>query len=126
GVGRDRGEGWGSLSCRELTPGGGYLVRDAWTGSTSPATVLSFKDRPDPSLYTRQSLREGLQYIEMRDGTLLAATVRPPLGKRMSDGPFPTVVEYSGYATADPAAAQPVSQLAGALRDAAVGADIGG
>jgi putative CocE/NonD family hydrolase len=32
----------------------------------------------------------------------LAATVRPPIGQSLSDGPFPTVIEYSGYQIAAP------------------------
>ena len=38
----------------------------------------------------------------MRDGIAIAATVRLPPGKTLADGPFPTVIEYSGYATAAP------------------------
>ena len=38
----------------------------------------------------------------MRDGILLAATVRLPPGKTLADGPFPTVIEYSGYNVAGP------------------------
>ena len=38
----------------------------------------------------------------MRDGVLLAATVRLPPGKTLADGPFPTVIEYSGYNVAGP------------------------
>ena len=38
----------------------------------------------------------------MRDGILIAATVRLPPGKTLADGPFPTVIEYSGYETAAP------------------------
>ena len=33
---------------------------------------------------------------------MLAATVRLPPGKTLADGPFPTVIEYSGYAVAGP------------------------
>jgi predicted acyl esterase len=38
----------------------------------------------------------------MRDGIEVAATVRLPQGKTLADGPFPTVIEYSGYAVAPP------------------------
>jgi predicted acyl esterase len=38
----------------------------------------------------------------MRDGTEIAMTVRLPLGKTITDGPFPTYIEYSGYQTAAP------------------------
>src|SRR5215469_14275871 len=125
-VGSGTADSFGSLIFRELTPGGGYVVRDATSGASVPATVLSFNDVPDQSFYQRQSLTGGFQYIEMRDGTLLAATVRPPLGKTMADGPFPTVVEYSGYATADPNNPQPVSLLASALGYATVGVNMRG
>src|SRR5262245_45092432 len=69
---------FGSLLFRELDPGHGYVVRDEASGEAVPVTVLSFKDRPDPSFYQRQTLHDGLNYIEARDGTLLAAMVRPP------------------------------------------------
>ena len=38
----------------------------------------------------------------MRDGVKLAATVRLPAGKSLDGGPFPTVIEESGYAIAAP------------------------
>jgi predicted acyl esterase len=125
-VGSGTADTFGSLIFRDLTAGGGYAVRDATSGASLPATVLSFNDVPDQSFYQQQSLTGGFQYIEMRDGTLLAATVRPPLGKTMADGPFPTVVEYSGYATADPNNPQPVSLLASALGYATVGVNMRG
>src|SRR5262249_60884302 len=50
---------FGSLLFRELDPGQGYLVRDETSGDTVPVTVLSFKDRPDPSFYQRQTLHDG-------------------------------------------------------------------
>ena len=125
-VGSGTADDFGSLIFRELTPGGGYLVRDLMSGSSAQAFVLSFDDVPDQSFYQQQTLTGGFQYIKMRDGTLLAATVRPPLGKTMADGPFPTVVEYSGYATADPNNPQPVSLLASALGYATVGVNMRG
>src|SRR5690606_12678772 len=81
-----------------------------------------FDDHPDLSFYRKQTLRDGFQYIQMRDGTLLAAMVRLPGGP----GPFPTVVEYSGYAVADPDNQQPVSLLAGVLGYATVGVNMRG
>src|SRR5262245_47726860 len=85
-VGSGTADDFGSLIFRELTPGGGYLVRDLMSGSSAQAFVLSFDDVPDQSFYQQQTLSGGFQYIKMRDGTLLAATVRPPLGKTMADG----------------------------------------
>src|SRR5262249_52277144 len=101
-VGSGTADSFGSLIFRDLTAGGGYVVHDATSGASGQATVLPSDAPRPPSLYQRQSLTDGFQYIQTRDGTLLAAMVRPPLGKTMADGPFPTVVEYSGYATADP------------------------
>ena len=60
------------------------------------------------SLYDGQELVEGFQYLETRDGTQLSINVvlpGPP-----EDGPYPTVVEYSGY---DPS--NPVAGLGGVL-----------
>src|SRR5262249_56794347 len=103
-----------------------YVVRQADPGDRPPVRVLSFKDVPDRSFYRQQSLTGGLQYIQARDGTLLAAMVRPPLGKSMADGPFPTVVEYSGYAAADPDNPQPSTLIASALGFATVGVNMRG
>ena len=48
-------------------------------------------------------MHEGLNYITMRDGIELAATVRYPYGATCSAaGPCPTVIEYSGYNVAGP------------------------
>ena len=44
-------------------------------------------------------MHEGLNYITMRDGIQLAATVRYPYGSDLlaPPAPCPTVIEYSGY-----------------------------
>jgi len=48
-------------------------------------------------------MHPGLNYITMRDGITLAATVRYPYGQSCSAAsPCPTVIEYSGYDTAGP------------------------
>ncbi|WP_026919628.1 CocE/NonD family hydrolase [Gordonia shandongensis] len=90
----------GSLIVRRLAPGTYRFVGD---GVRSRNVTVTGPDSPppNPSLY-RQRLHEGLNYITMRDGTELAATVRLPYGKKLSDGPFPTVIEYSGYQNAAP------------------------
>ena len=69
----------------------------------SPASSL-----PDQSFYDGQSLTEGFQYIETRDGTKLSINVVLP--GPIEDGPYPTVVEYSGY---DPS--NPIAGLGGVL-----------
>jgi hypothetical protein len=95
----------GSLIVRNLTPGGGFRFEEgAGSGrrATAPFSVLSTHSTPSPSFYSSQHLHAGLNYVRMRDGVLLAATVRLPPGKTLADGPFPTVIEYSGYAVAAP------------------------
>jgi predicted acyl esterase len=95
----------GSLIVRNLTPGPGYrFTEGAGPGArrTAAFSVLSPSSTPHASFYSGQQLHAGLNYVRMRDGILLAATVRLPPGKTLADGPFPTVIEYSGYNVAGP------------------------
>jgi uncharacterized protein len=96
----------GTLIVRNLTPGGGYSWNDTTSHSTSATfSVLAPGRNPatGSSLYTNQPMHEGLNYITMRDGIQLAATVRYPYGGSCStSAPCPTVIEYSGYNTAAP------------------------
>ncbi|MGB0120585.1 MAG: CocE/NonD family hydrolase, partial [Solirubrobacterales bacterium] len=64
--------------------------------------VLKPGENPPAAFYGNKQLKQGLNYVTMRDGTELAMTVRLPLGKTMAQGPFPTFIEYSGYQTAAP------------------------
>ncbi len=95
----------GSLVVRNLEPGDGYTFRavegDEVAGSPE-LRVLDITDTPSEEFYEEQELQAGLNYITMRDGVTLAATVRLPQGKTLEDGPFPTVIEYSGYPIAAP------------------------
>ncbi len=62
-------------------------------------TVMSVaSSQPDERFYLEQTLRPGFDYLTMRDGTTLSAWVTLPPGK----GPFPTVVNYSGYSASKP------------------------
>ena len=104
----------GSLVFRELTQGAAYFIREPRRGDDpGHGAAASRTTRRRPSTRA-QTLVEGLNYIQMRDGTLLAAMVRPPLGQDASaqGHRFPTVVEYSGYAAADPDNPQPSTLLA--------------
>ena len=95
----------GSLIVRNVPPGPGYTFRSidgSRVAATSPFRVLSTSDTPSAAFYTSQHMAVGLNYITMRDGVQLAATVRLPPGKTLADGPFPTVIEESGYAIAAP------------------------
>ena len=53
---------------------------------------------PSTKLYRQQIQRTGYGYLTMRDGTKLATAVHLPAGA----GPYPTLVEYSGYGYANP------------------------
>jgi predicted acyl esterase len=96
----------GSLIIRNLTPGAGYGWVDDTTGQRTPTfSVLAPGRNPGSRsrLYTGQSLHQGLNYLTMRDGIQLAATVRFPYGGTCSlSSPCPTVIEYSGYNVAGP------------------------
>ncbi|MFZ4717897.1 MAG: CocE/NonD family hydrolase [Ilumatobacteraceae bacterium] len=96
----------GALLFRSLEPGDGYTVRNA-TATSDAVAVLDATTPPDPALYAEQQTllpAGGFGYVTTRDGTTLSANVilpGPPDG-----GPYPTVVEYSGYQPSDPDSAQ--------------------
>jgi predicted acyl esterase len=96
----------GALIVRNLTPGPRYSWDDTSSGDRSASfSVLAPGANPptDSALYTNQPMHVGLNYITMRDGITLAATVRYPYGQSCSAAsPCPTVIEYSGYDTAGP------------------------
>lgn len=91
----------GSLVFRRVAPGKDYRVK---TQGKDPEqskllTVMSVESsKPAPSKYAEQKLVAGLNYVTMRDGTTLSAWVTLPRGR----GPFPTVVNYSGYDASRP------------------------
>jgi uncharacterized protein len=117
----------GNLLFRNLEPGSGYVVRDP---SAEPVAISdelivpSFTDHPDPGFYEAQEIGDGYGYIEMRDGTLLAATVRLP--GPIENGPYPTVIEYSGYDPASPYEVEPTIGIYGRLGWATVGVNMRG
>lgn len=129
-----------------VQPADGYVIRD---DSGSPIeqseafAVLGVDDIPDVSLYDGQSLvgvntavlgglqpgqqdADGFQYIQMRDGTQLSVMVRFPDPNVYGEGPWPTVVEYSGYSTSKPSGAEPGSFIANLLGYATVGVNMRG
>lgn len=92
----------GSYVVRNLVQGRTYSVLDERSGVRRDVRVLVEDEHPDQAFYDASSLHEGLNYVPMRDGITIAATVRPPIGMSLADGPFPTVIEYSGYQIAAP------------------------
>jgi len=114
----------GSLLLRNVTPGDGYVLRTA-TEASEPFAVMSPDDVPDPDLYTSQDLLPagGFGYITTRDGTTLSANVILP--GPADEGPYPTVVEYSGYQPSDPGSAD-AAGIYSALGFAYVGVNMRG
>ncbi|MFT3709432.1 MAG: CocE/NonD family hydrolase [Archangium sp.] len=96
----------GSLMFRKIAPGSGYVLktRDNPPEVSRPLTVMSVESsKPKQDFYDKQVLTAGFNYLTMRDGTTLSAWVTLPKGK----GPFPTVVNYSGYDASRPQDANP-------------------
>lgn len=117
----------GSLIFRGIQPGAGYRV-ESGSGDAlemSPELVVTApEDAPDPSFYASQEIGPGYGYLETRDGTLLAVNVYLP--GPPENGPYPTVLEYSGYDPANPDSPQPSTLIATALGYAAVGVNMRG
>lgn len=90
----------GALVVRNLDGGATYTVGDDARRS-APAVTLDRDDHPDRAFFAEQRLpTDGLGYITTRDGTTLSASVWLP--GPAENGPYPTVVEYSGYSPSNP------------------------
>ena len=117
----------GALVMRYVPVGEDYVVRQVdGSGKSKPVDVTAPDDNPPQSFYEKQEIEEGYGYLTTRDGTKLAINVTLP--GPVEDGPYPTVVEYSGY---DPANPEPslvtISKtLAGGQGFATVGVNIRG
>ncbi|HEX6418402.1 MAG TPA: CocE/NonD family hydrolase [Acidimicrobiales bacterium] len=125
---------------------GRYVVVDDTARPRLASAVLTVPGRddlPSESLYEGQhltgarldvlgnvvpgsSLEDGFQYLEMRDGVELSAMVRFPDEALYGPGPWPTVVEYSGYGPSNPASEEPGVRLARALGYATVSVNMRG
>lgn len=122
----------GLLLFGRVPPGDGYRVVSGEgedLSASEPVTVLDREDHPETAFFEDQELVEGINYIEMRDGTTLAAMVRFPSVTRddvPADGPYPTVINMSGYDPANPYSSPPELLLADALGYATVGVNVRG
>ncbi|MFN8019262.1 MAG: CocE/NonD family hydrolase [Acidimicrobiales bacterium] len=119
----------GYLVMRYLKPGTGYTVRrvdDTNVQPSDPFSVLRVLQRPAQSLYDSQKLQPGFHYLMTRDGILLSYNLLLP--GPIDKGPYPTVVEYSGYDPSDPGGGSlnPNMKIANALGYAAIGVNIRG
>ena len=118
----------GSLILRKVAPGSGYRVASgsgAAVVASGSLAVTSWTSPPPQSFYAAQKVDPGYGYLRMRDGITLAMTVHLP--GPVDKGPYPTVIEYSGYSPADPKSPQPSTQIAQqALGYATVGINMRG
>lgn len=92
----------GSWVFRKVPPGDGYSVVASTLSppqEVKPLKVMTVANSlPTQDFYSNQKLKPGFNYITTRDGTKLSAYVTFPAG----NGPFPTVVNYSGYNPSEP------------------------
>lgn len=92
----------GSFIFRSVPPGEGYRV-----AGYGPLVISGFLDvaplegsTPPQEFYAQQVLGPGFGYITTRDGTKLSVYVSLP--GPPEDGPYPTLVNYSGYEPSQP------------------------
>lgn len=141
----DEAQSAGLAAGTTLRPGS-YLLRDDQADpvlASEPFEVLSRQDAPDLAFYQEQVLdgvelnlvgepvagadpEDGFQYIEMRDGVTLSAMVRFPDQSVYGEGPWPTVIEYSGYSPSNPASEEPGGRIARSFGYATVSVNMRG
>ncbi|MBI2708597.1 MAG: CocE/NonD family hydrolase [Actinobacteria bacterium] len=92
----------GAFIFRKVPAGSGYVVREG-SASSAPVTVTNPEDVPPPAFYSGASLEAGFGYLPTRDGTLLSVNVTMPADG--SSGPWPVLVDYSGYSPSAPGGA---------------------
>ncbi len=128
-------------STDDVPAGTGYTVHQG-TDVSNAVDVFDLAtaqaDPPDQSFYDDQDLHmgngtgvTGFGYIETRDHTTLSANVLPPLHTDAfspgdTDGPWPVVINYSGYTPSKPGDSDPVTQLFRGAGYAVVGVNLRG
>jgi hypothetical protein len=141
----DPEEGLSAGSGQTVRPGR-YVIRDDEADpalATETIEVPGRDDLPKAELYEDQQLdgvdldvlgspvdgaelADGFGYIEVRDGVHLSAMVRFPDRSLYGQGPWPTVIEYSGYGPSNPDAEEPGSRIARSLGYATVSVNMRG
>jgi len=92
----------GGVVFRHVRPGRGYRVRVGQGRPSRAVRVLSTRAAPPSTRrYAQRLPAGGYGYLTTRDGTKLAVNVTLP--GPADQGPYPTLVEYSGYGYANPA-----------------------
>ncbi len=118
-VARAETDDLGGSLFRNLPAGDGYRVTVATPEGTERSRrlrVLDTHTAPPRSFYAGQRLEvgnlsptSGYGYLRTRDGTTLSVQVALP--GPPDKGPYPTVVEYSGYDPSSPTTGQPQYRL---------------
>ncbi len=102
----------GGAVFRKIDPGRGYSVVQGSKQSRTVRVLTTRSAPPNKKIY-KQVLPDGTEetygYMKTRDGTKLAVNVLMP--GPVEDGPYPTVVEYSGYGYANPEGGQSSLQV---------------
>lgn len=95
----------GSLIFREVEPGSYRVFARSGTSSLSdPLQVLAVAaSTPPQEFYDEQVLAPGYGYLTTRDGTKLSVFVALP--GPPEEGPYPVLVNYSGYTPSQPVGA---------------------
>jgi predicted acyl esterase len=115
----------GGVVFRGVPAGKGYRVRAADGSLSVRVGVMSDRPPRNTSIYNQTLPAPGYGYMYTRDGTSLALDVRLP--GPPSAGPYPTLVEYSGYGYANPAGAEAgISQILNLLGYAVVDVNMRG
>lgn len=104
----------GSLLVRDLPPGEVDIqVVDGSDRYRAQPLTIPGEDPQDASIdqsfYDGIELSSGYTYIPTRDGTTLSAFITLP--GSATGGPYPTIVEYSGYSPSDPTATTDPNRL---------------
>ena len=100
------------------------ITQDGEPIAVSPAVDLPDATPPLQRFYDGQELAAGYGYLETRDGTTLSIFVTLPGSP--SNGPYPTLVEYSGYSPSNPGLDEPTRVLIPALGYALVQVNVRG
>lgn len=111
----------------ELIGGPFVIVNESTTPpqASAPISPLDVSDVGDPARFN-QPLTAGFGYLEMRDGVKLSAMVQFPPEQLYGPGPYPTLVEYSGYKPSHPEGGGQTSLIGPLLGFAVVGVNMRG
>jgi predicted acyl esterase len=124
-VARATSDLYGSLIFRNVPVGTGYRVATADNAQVTNRVDVTAWDRPPPAqFYMSAKANIGYGYLTMRDSVQLAATITLP--GPLDKGPYPTLVEYSGYSPADPSSPQPSTLITQNMGYATVGVNMRG